>query len=114
MKLKFKKQQYQTDAVSNLVRVFSGQTKGTRKEVVGREGTYVQEIFSNKKIEISETTTLKNVQELQHEQDIKPIVKKLDGGYNFTVEMETGTGKTYVYTKMMLEMHTHFIILIQV
>ena len=105
MKLKFKKQQYQTDAVSNLVRVFSGQTKGTRKEVVGREGTYVQEIFSNKKIEISETEILKNVQELQDEQDIKPIVKKLDGGYNFTVEMETGTGKTYVYTKMMLEMH---------
>lgn len=104
MKLKFKKQQYQTDAVSNLVRIFSGQTKGTRKEVVGREGMYVQEIFSNKKIELSEAEVLKNVQTLQREQNIKPV-KKLDGGFNFTVEMETGTGKTYVYTKMMLEMH---------
>lgn len=111
MKLKFKKQQYQTDAVSNLVRVFSGQRKGTRREVVGRTNatgqysTQVNEIFSNKKIELSETIVLKNVQELQKEQDIKPVAKKLDGGYNFTVEMETGTGKTYVYTKMMLEMH---------
>ena len=104
MKLIFKQQQYQTDAVSNLVRVFSGQTKGTRTEVVGREGTYVQEIFSNKKIELSETEVLKNVQNLQREQNITPA-KKLDGGNNFTVEMETGTGKTYVYTKMMLEMH---------
>ncbi|WP_282073955.1 DEAD/DEAH box helicase family protein [Polaribacter atrinae] len=104
MKLKFKQQQYQTDAVNNLVRVFSGQTKGFRKQVVARTGTYIQEVFSNKKIEITEADVLKNVQNLQREQKLKPA-KKLDGGYNFTVEMETGTGKTYVYTKMMLEMH---------
>ena len=114
MKLKFKQQQYQIDAVSNLVRVFSGQTKGFRKEIIGRrkidadlykEAHLVEDaIFSNKKLEIAESEILKNVQNLQREQNIKPV-KKLDGGYNFTVEMETGTGKTYVYTKMMLEMH---------
>lgn len=104
MKLQFKKQQYQTDAVSNLVRIFSGQSKGFRKDVVARTGIYIQEIFSNKRIELSEAAILKNLQNLQREQNLKPA-KKLDGGYNFTVEMETGTGKTYVYTKMMLEMH---------
>lgn len=110
MKLKFKQQQYQTDAVSNLVRIFSGQTKGFRKETVSRtdeKGQYRTtplEIFSNKKIELLEAEVLQNVQELQKEQNLKPA-KVLDGGYNFTVEMETGTGKTYVYTKMMLEMH---------
>ena len=99
MKLKFKHQQYQSDAVNNLVRIFSGQTKGQRKEVVSRTGLFATEIFSNKKIELSEDEVLKNVQELQKEQNLKPA-KTLDGGYNFTVEMETGTGKTYVYTKM--------------
>ncbi len=114
MKLKFKKQQYQTDAVNNLVRVFSGQTKGFRKETIGRrtvkadllqnEHSVEDSIFSNKKFEITEEAILENVKNLQREQQLKPS-KKLDGGYNFTVEMETGTGKTYVYTKMMLEMH---------
>lgn len=108
MKIKFKQQQYQIAAVNNLVRIFSGQTKGTRKETVGREGTVVYEIFSNKKVELLDTDVLKNVQNLQREQDITPVVKKLDGGYNFTVEMETGTGKTYVYTRMMLEMHKQY------
>lgn len=104
MKLKFKHQQYQTDAVTNLVRIFSGQTKGQRKEVVNRTGLFTSQIFSNKKVELLEADVLKNVQTLQREQNLQ-VAKALDGGYNFTVEMETGTGKTYVYTKMMLEMH---------
>lgn len=104
MKLKFKKQQYQFDAVSSITRIFSGQTKGFRKDMVGRTGTVIHEIFSNKKLELSEEEVLKNVQNLQKEQNITPS-KKLDGGFNFTVEMETGTGKTYVYTKMMFELH---------
>ena len=29
----------------------------------------------------------------------------LDSGYNFTVEMETGTGKTYVYLRTILELY---------
>lgn len=36
MKLKFKEQQYQIDATESLVRCFAGQTKGYRKETVGR------------------------------------------------------------------------------
>ena len=40
MKLKFKEQQYQIDAVNNIVRVFSGQEKGYRKETVGRTGMF--------------------------------------------------------------------------
>ena len=73
MKLIFKQQQYQTDAVSNLVRVFSGQTKGTRKEVVGREGTYVQEIFSNKKIEFD---IYGNIEDQEYVNTFKKNIKK--------------------------------------
>lgn len=107
MKLKFKEQQYQIDAVNNIVRVFSGQEKGYRKETVGRTGMFSDEIFSNKKIEISNSDILKNVQELQREQGLHPVTS-LQGGLNFTVEMETGTGKTYVYTRAMLELHKQY------
>lgn len=36
------------------------------------------------------------------------MVKKLEGGLNFTVEMETGTGKTYVYTRSMFELNRQY------
>lgn len=106
MKLKFKQQQYQHDATMAVVNCFTGQRKGERKELVGREGFFSQEIFSNKKIELSDADLLKNVQEVQREQGIRTS-KALDG-YNFTIEMETGTGKTYVYTKTMYELYAHY------
>ncbi|TRZ94939.1 restriction endonuclease subunit R [bacterium] len=115
MKLQFKQQQYQADATSAVVRCFEGQRKGGRKEVVSRKtidcglfGTdiKVEEIFSNKKLEITDSDILKNVQTLQKEQGLK-VVERLDG-LNFTIEMETGTGKTYVYTKTMYELNKHY------
>ncbi|MBU1736496.1 MAG: DEAD/DEAH box helicase family protein, partial [Verrucomicrobia bacterium] len=115
MKLIFKQQPYQTDATMAVVRCFEGQGKGLRKEVVGRTidtnalpgmEVKVEEIFSNKKLEIIDADILKNVQALQKEQGLKTI-SRLDG-LNFTIEMETGTGKTYVYTKTMYEFNKHY------
>jgi type III restriction enzyme len=106
MKLQFKHQQYQTDAASAVVRCFTGKSKGFRKEVAGRTGFFAHEIFSNKKLEIADSDILKNVQTLQKEQGLK-VIDRLDG-LNFTVEMETGTGKTYVYTKTMYELNKHY------
>jgi type III restriction enzyme len=115
MKLQFKQHPYQTDATMSVVRCFLGQSKGYRKEVIGRridgQGTLyekkvVESIFSNKKLEIAESDILKNVQTLQKEQGLK-VVDRLDG-LNFTIEMETGTGKTYVYTKTMYELNKHY------
>jgi len=115
MKLIFKQQSYQADATMAVVRCFEGQSKGHRKEVIGREtldhGLFgkeikVEEIFSNKKMEITESDILHNVQTLQRGQGLK-TVSKLEG-LNFTIEMETGTGKTYVYTKTMYELNKHY------
>ena len=112
MKLKFKQQQYQSDATIAVIKCFEGQTFGTRKEITGRkiegEGTLyrkeiVEEIFSNKKLELTEDEILKNIQEIQKDQGLK-VINKLDG-LNFTIEMETGTGKTYVYIKTMYELN---------
>lgn len=115
MKLKFKQQQYQTEAANAVIRVFSGQEKGFRKETIGRtvenngglfKKDVIEEIFSNKKLNIDEKKILTNVQELQKEQGIT-VSKKLEG-LNFTIEMETGTGKTYVYTKAMFELNKEY------
>ena len=46
---------------------------------------------------------LENVQKIQEKNDIQR--SKDIQGRNFTVEMETGTGKTYVYTKTILELN---------
>lgn len=114
MKLIFKQQPYQTDATMAVIRCFEGQSKGFRKEITARmkigdlydEEYRTTEIFSNKKLEIPEADILKNVQNLQKEQNLQPI-NKLQG-LNFTTEMETGTGKTYVYTKTMFELNKHY------
>lgn len=103
MRLKFKQQKYQSDATESITNLFLGQSKGLRKEMVGRQGFMVEEIFSNKKLELSETEILNNLQLVQKQNALK-VSKKLEG-LNFTVEMETGTGKTYVYTKTMFELN---------
>ncbi len=106
MKLEFKKQQYQADATNAVVRCFSGQPKGISEDKIKNKNELLyRDIFSNKKLEISEETILENVRKVQELQNLKPN-KKLDGnGKEFTIEMETGTGKTYVYTKTMFELN---------
>ncbi len=115
MKLKFKQQPYQTDATMAVVRCFEGQGKGYRKEIVGRQildqGLYghevvTEEIFSNKKLELTDSEILQNVKTIQKEQSLKP--NQVLDGLNFSIEMETGTGKTYVYTKTMYELNKHY------
>ncbi|MBC8440081.1 MAG: DEAD/DEAH box helicase family protein [Deltaproteobacteria bacterium] len=105
MKLIFKQQPYQTDATMAVVRCFEGQSKGFRKEDISRTGLFTEKIFSNKKLD-TDIDIFKNVQVLQKEQGLKTI-SSLDG-LNFTIEMETGTGKTYVYTKTMYELNKHY------
>ncbi len=106
MKLKFKQQQYQEDAAMSVVNCFKGQPNSTRKEIVGRTELFAEEIFSNDKIKITGEELLSNVKKVQEDNGLIHS-KKLEG-YNFTIEMETGTGKTYVYTKTMYELNKHY------
>ncbi len=110
--LRFKQLNFQEEAAQAVVDCFYGQTKGKRKDLLSRgqakggDEFFEKIAFSNKKLEISEDDILKNVQSIQKEQDIAPV-KNLQGK-DFTVEMETGTGKTYVYIKTMYELHRHY------
>jgi len=110
MKLKFKQQKYQSDATQVVIDCFVGQNKGKRKELLSRntqgQSSFIEDIaFSNKPLD-KDFDLLKNVQNVQKEQGLIPVKKLM--GMDFTIEMETGTGKTYVYTKTMYELNKHY------
>lgn len=106
MKLKFKNQQYQTDAVMSLVNCFKGQKKGYRRDLIGRQGLIEEISFGNAKISLTESELRENVRTIQKANDIP--IKNFDINNNFTIEMETGTGKTYTYIKSMYELNKHY------
>jgi len=116
MRLQFKKQDYQAKATRAVVDLFKGQEKGSRVDITERKiidegilGKKTQEIkrFSNKELNPN-LELLKNIQEVQKQDELLKLSIDLKAGLNFTVEMETGTGKTYVYTKTMYELNKHY------
>ena len=119
MKFKFKIQQYQTDAVENTVDVFRGQPShnvSTYRRDLGKykEQRYTfkdEELgYGNHRLELDNLTLLRNINSVQNLYDIAPS-KSLSKGVapvNLDIEMETGTGKTYVYIKTMFELNKQY------
>jgi len=111
MKIKFdSRQQYQIDAVNSIVDIFDGQPLHQGDFEFRLETAYdgvlsgqVQtELGMGNSLLLNDETILKNVQEIQDENDIDRIPELQ--GYHFSVEMETGTGKTYVYLRTIFEL----------
>lgn len=113
-KFKFKIQQYQTDAVENTVAVFAGQpsrtTTGYRRDLGDSGGDLDFLGYRNSRIELEAGTLLKNINAVQNLNDIAPSASlaKGAGTVNLDIEMETGTGKTYVYIKTMFELNKQY------
>lgn len=134
MKFNFKIQQYQTDAVDAVVNVFQGQgyhdkisyirDLGKKQENqqmrlnVDTEDAQQFNLYDmdddtgykNEIIELSDEQLLINIQKLQSQNNIKQskaLVKDL-GRCSLDIEMETGTGKTYVYIKTMFELNKKY------
>ena len=118
MKFKFKIQQYQTDAVECIARVFDGEPcidKTLYRRDIGKVDSPMlrlenEEGYSNHELVQSEGNLLENIRQLQLENDIKKSEKlnKNLGLVNLDIEMETGTGKTYVYIKSMFELNKRY------
>lgn len=116
MKIKYKHQQFQTEAVRSVVDVFNGQPKsdGLSDHVVdpGKDRTLIQmKGFGNKNVVLTSDTICENVRAIQIEQGLKPVdaLQEIAGvGMAFTIEMETGTGKTYTYIKTMYELNARY------
>ena len=120
MKFKFKIQQYQTEAVEQTVNVFAGQPSKTnaqyRRDLGKTKGRIVYEEeyvgWRNADVELSDKQLLDNIKQLQVDGNI-PQSKQLSkpeglGACSLDIEMETGTGKTYVYIKTMFEMNKRY------
>ena len=118
MRIQYKHQKFQADAAKAVVDVFAGQPYLTPTYMMDRGTGYYQTTlteeqdfigWSNQRIipELNDQLILEHLQKIQRANQIAPSTK-LEGradGYNLTIEMETGVGKTYTYIKTMYELN---------
>ena len=134
MKFRFKIQQYQTDAVDSVVRAFQGQPYSDgvsyRRDLGEVKPVFApvdQQIslfppdqismdevddtgYLNEMLQLTDEQLLKNIRDVQQDNEIyqsASLAKGL-GRCALDVEMETGTGKTYVYIKTMFELNKRY------
>ena len=113
MKLKFKHQQFQIDAAKAVTDVFQGQPNQSMLEFthdMGRSADGIQDMFDvvgfrNQPIRLYSTDVRKNMNAVQMDAQLKPSDSVMLGDLRLTIEMETGTGKTYTYIKTMYELN---------
>lgn len=135
MKFNFKIQQYQTDAVDAVVNVFAGQPYSSGVSYIRDTGTLNQKPqqlsfltladnpeqmeledllrdsgYKNEAVALSDNQLLQNIHTLQSQNNIKlsPELVHDMGRCSLDIEMETGTGKTYVYIKTMFELNKKY------
>ena len=125
IQFKFKIQPYQTDAVDAICDVFKGQggsgtlsymmDVGLRKELVKGQKELalpieIQTAFRNNELRLTNDQILTNIKEIQRNNNIKESVRLFNdlGKVELDIEMETGTGKTYVYIKSMFELNKRY------
>lgn len=128
MRLKFKIQSFQTEAVQSVVDCFAGQPLSQgwtyridpgkqRKPAKIEQAKFPSEQdeelpgWRNAELAISEETLLENIQAVQRRQNLF-VSDKLEESAgcrcNLDIEMETGTGKTYCYIKTIFELHKQY------
>ena len=135
MKFSFKIQQYQTDAVDAVARVFQGQPYSAGVSYLRDMGSLsakpqqlslmpmaddaaqleLQDLindsgFKNETLQLTDADLVQNIRALQAESNIHQSDKLVApfGRCSLDIEMETGTGKTYVYIKTMFELNKRY------
>lgn len=117
MKLRFKHQRFQEDAVKATCDIFTGQIKSDHRFLMdpgNTDGTLLAQLeqagFGNADISLQDAQLIKNLHEVQGLQNIarNTRIERLNGRPVFTIEMETGTGKTYTYIKTMYELNKQY------
>ena len=115
MRLQFKNQQFQSDASKAVTDVFLGQRNQEMQDYTLDFGIaensphdmYAQDYvgFKNSNITLSAEKVLENMRNIQITQMLRPSDSVDLDDLRITIEMETGTGKTYTYIKTMFELN---------
>lgn len=110
MKLQFDANlQYQEQAISSVVDLFRGQTPKqsnfTVSAYAGQIGMEDTNHGIGNKLELTEDELLANLQAVQLRNGLPQTKALKKNTYDFDVEMETGTGKTYVYLRTIFELN---------
>lgn len=114
MKLQFDANlEYQEQAVSSVVDLFRGQTPKQSNFTVSMydsmgQGTFFSSTGIGNKLELDEEDILDNLKEVQLRNGLKQSTALEHGKYDFDIEMETGTGKTYVYLRTIFELNKNY------
>ena len=125
MKFKFKVQDYQTQAVTSVVDVFMGQRKLDQNKYIRDLGKLLKENrqqfafdediyndlgYKNEELQLTYEELLSNIKQVQSKNDINlsSKIEETAGVPSLDIEMETGTGKTYVYIKTMYELNEKY------
>ena len=115
MKIKFEENlKYQLEAIKSITDIFRGQE--INRNVFTVESTHENQLFG--KVEnyfgigngllLHKEDILDNLNKIQTKNGLEKTnyIDKLN--YNFSVEMETGTGKTYVYLRTIMELNKNY------
>lgn len=122
MKIKFSDSlEYQREAIDSVVNVFKGQSIAQGNFTVSIKGNQVgmfeNELGIGNKLDLVKDEILENINDIQVNNAL-PLTNFLqEKTLNLSVEMETGTGKTYVYLRTIFELNrkygfTKFIIVV--
>lgn len=118
MKLKFKHQPFQAEAAAAVCDVFNDQPLRTANYRIDLGDTtnmqqrmdFSEVGFRNHPLvpELTRSRILENLRAVQIRNNLKPSDALAGPGINLTIEMETGTGKTYTYVKTMYELNRRY------
>ncbi|MUH04278.1 restriction endonuclease [Commensalibacter melissae] len=107
MKLEFESNlEYQKTAISAVIELFKGQSKHTAWFNLYSNGNNDPITPVKNNLDIGQTQIFQNLQEIQEKNGVAKS-RSLDS-MDFSVEMETGTGKTYVYLRTIYELNAHY------
>jgi len=116
--IKFDQQDFQLDAINSIADIFDGQyaADGAKLNILqaklAAEDSLLANIYQDftvigNSLQVGDEQLAKKVREVQEHNGIElpeRFVDTINFGKNYTVEMETGTGKTYVYIRTALEL----------
>ncbi|CAM3489863.1 type III restriction-modification system endonuclease [Pseudostreptobacillus hongkongensis] len=116
MKIKFEENlEYQLEAIKSITDMFSGQEISKTVFTVEKANNPQLSIISDEndlgtgnKLLLHPEEILENLNKIQTRNGLPKTKVSSKNEYNFSVEMETGTGKTYVYLRTIMELNKKY------